>query len=187
MKVNNNQDLTFYDINKTKEEATDKPNRKPNGDLDKNAFLELLTTQLSNQDPLNPMDDREFITQLAQFSSLEQLNNLTSKVDVIGKDIAEAIDYLNLNQIDANLTIVKILKAIAKELGVDLEGIDDDKDVEEEEEVENGEKPDGPSKPDMTEDEQDSEEMTRILNKTINENLSKIEGQIAKKKINIYE
>lgn len=49
-------------------------------DLDKNAFLQLLVTQLRCQDPLEPMDDREFIAQLAQFSSLEQLQNMNSNL-----------------------------------------------------------------------------------------------------------
>src|SRR4051812_35388908 len=39
-------------------------------------FLKLLTTQLSNQDPLKPMDDTQFIAQMAQFSSLEQMRDL---------------------------------------------------------------------------------------------------------------
>ena len=62
--------------------TTDPPPRNitPEGsnDLDRNAFLNLLITQLRHQDPLNPMDDREFIAQLAQFSSLEQMQNLNS-------------------------------------------------------------------------------------------------------------
>lgn len=46
------------------------------GALDKNAFLKLLTTQLSNQDPMKPMDDTSFVSEMAQFSSLEQMQNL---------------------------------------------------------------------------------------------------------------
>lgn len=42
-------------------------------ELDRDAFLQLLVTQMKNQDPLNPMEDKEFVAQLAQFSSLEQL------------------------------------------------------------------------------------------------------------------
>jgi hypothetical protein len=46
--------------------------------LDKDAFLQLLVTQLRYQDPLNPMDDRDFIAQMAQFSALEQMMNLNN-------------------------------------------------------------------------------------------------------------
>ncbi len=50
-------------------------------DLDKLDFLNLLVTQLQHQDPLDPMDDKEFVAQLAQFSSLEQLTNISSGID----------------------------------------------------------------------------------------------------------
>lgn len=54
------------------------------GTIDKNTFLKLFTTQLQFQDPLNPMDATSFTTQLAQFTSLEQLynanDNLTSLI-----------------------------------------------------------------------------------------------------------
>jgi len=49
--------------------------------LGKNDFLKLLTTQLKNQDPSSPMKGREFAAQLAQFSSVEQLNNISSQIE----------------------------------------------------------------------------------------------------------
>ena len=48
--------------------------------LDKDDFLNLLITQLQNQDPLNPTDSVEFTAQLAQFSSLEQLGNVNDNL-----------------------------------------------------------------------------------------------------------
>ena len=48
--------------------------------LDRDDFLQLLVTQLSNQDPLNPMDGQEFAAQLAQFSSLEQLIDINDNL-----------------------------------------------------------------------------------------------------------
>ncbi|RUL55802.1 flagellar hook assembly protein FlgD [Lysinibacillus antri] len=47
-------------------------------ELGKDAFLQILITQLQNQDPTQPMDDKEFIAQMAQFSSLEQMQNMTT-------------------------------------------------------------------------------------------------------------
>lgn len=52
-----------------------------NSTLGKDAFLKILITQLQNQDPTNPMDDREFISQMAQFSSLEQMQNMTKAME----------------------------------------------------------------------------------------------------------
>jgi len=77
--------------------ATRKPGegvRKPGNDLDKDAFLKLLLVQLQYQDPLNPMEDREFIAQMAQFSALEQMQNMNNAYarsqayDMIGRDVA---------------------------------------------------------------------------------------------------
>ena len=49
--------------------------------LGKDEFLKLLTTELRNQDPLQPMDNKDFVAQMAQFSSLEQMNNVANSMD----------------------------------------------------------------------------------------------------------
>ena len=49
----------------------------PRQQLNQDDFLKLLTTQLSNQDPLKPMEDTQFIAQMAQFSALQQSTTLT--------------------------------------------------------------------------------------------------------------
>lgn len=81
-------------------------------ELDRDAFLNLLVTQLQNQDPLDPTDSVEFTAQLAQFSSLEQLSsvndnlkqlqnfqasiNNSQAVALIGKEITANGNSLNL-------------------------------------------------------------------------------------------
>ena len=59
--------------------------------LDEDALLRLLITQMQYQDPLDPQDNSEFIAQLAQFSSLEQMTNVSSGLSQLAK-IVENID-----------------------------------------------------------------------------------------------
>ncbi|MDK2956291.1 MAG: flagellar basal-body rod modification protein FlgD [Desulfovibrionales bacterium] len=67
--------------------------------LGKDEFLELLLVQIANQDPLNPMDDTEFISQMAEFSSLEQLNNISDGIGDINstlerQDLMNAVSFI---------------------------------------------------------------------------------------------
>ena len=63
--------------------------------LGKDDFLQLLVTKLEHQDPLKPMEDEDFIAQLAQFSTLEQMNNIAD-----GIATSNQWDYLQMHSIN---------------------------------------------------------------------------------------
>ena len=63
---------------------------KANAALDKNDFLKILITQLSHQDPTQPMDDKAFIAQMAQFSSLEQMTNMSDGLTKVANLVAKS-------------------------------------------------------------------------------------------------
>lgn len=67
------------------------PVRTPGDELGKDAFLQLLVTQMSNQDPLAPMDNSAMLAQLAQFSALEQMQNLNDQFSTFSGNV----DQLN--------------------------------------------------------------------------------------------
>ncbi len=61
----------------------------PTDGLGRDAFLQLLVTQLTHQDPMQPKDDGEFLAQLAQFSSLEQLTEINTSLQAIGQILSQ--------------------------------------------------------------------------------------------------
>lgn len=69
------QESTASQISLSKEKASE------SSGLDKDAFLQLLVTQMKYQDPLEPTDNTEYISQLATFSQLEEMQNLSSSMD----------------------------------------------------------------------------------------------------------
>lgn len=106
------------------------------GEMGKDAFLKLLITQLQNQDPLQPVDNQAFIAQLAQFSSVEQLQGLGSRLDtlllaqasanqmntttLVGKDVAFKSDGVDLvagqgAAMEAQLSAPGALKAVIQD------------------------------------------------------------------------
>jgi len=60
------------------------PKKKaPSAEMGKDAFMQLLIEQMTYQDPMEPMDNTEFVGQLAQFSSLEQMQNIASGIELL--------------------------------------------------------------------------------------------------------
>jgi|SRR5690554_4280085 len=74
----------LYSTNTVRSSSTDyssvQVERKDGNNLDKDAFFKLLITQLKYQDPLTPMENTEFVAQMAQFSSLEQMANMNANL-----------------------------------------------------------------------------------------------------------
>lgn len=60
--------------------------RAPKQVLDSSDFMTLLSTQMANQDPLKPMEDTAFISQMASFSSLNQMQQMTTSFASLSKD-----------------------------------------------------------------------------------------------------
>ena len=65
-----------FDVDRINKEIAG--DRKVSNQMDKDDFLKILITQLQHQDPSAPMEDKEFISQMAQFSSLEQMTNMAA-------------------------------------------------------------------------------------------------------------
>jgi flagellar basal-body rod modification protein FlgD len=92
-----------------------KPKGADNGAMGKDQFLKLFVAQLQHQDPMNPMEDGEFMGQMASFSTLEQVSNLaaaneriaasltsTSAVGLIGRTVSyvDENDQIQTGKVD---------------------------------------------------------------------------------------
>ncbi|KYH32663.1 flagellar hook capping FlgD N-terminal domain-containing protein [Neomoorella mulderi] len=74
--------------------------------LGKDDFLKLLAAQLRSQDPLNPMSNTEFIAQMAQFSALEQMNNLNESFNLVRQELQETMMLQAVSLIGKEVTAV---------------------------------------------------------------------------------
>ena len=111
--------------------------RKTGNDiLGKDDFLRILMTQLQNQDPMNPMQDKDFIAQMATFSSLEQMTNINKTMEsfvnsqngdlllkyssMIGKELEWGYKSTDSDGNEVNNSGIGIVKSI-KQKGTEIE------------------------------------------------------------------
>lgn len=91
-----------------------KTTREPNQELDKDAFLQLLVTQMKYQDPLNPMDNQQMMAQVAQFTALEQMKNVASTANkqLAHSMIGSYVQYTYKDTAGQNITDVAMVDYI---------------------------------------------------------------------------
>lgn len=95
--------------------------RNKHNQMGQNEFLKLLTNQLTHQDPMNPMEQEKFSSELAQYSSLQELTSLNSKFDKLGanknvEDKFYGASFLGKEVVTSGSTI----KYNGKDINVDL-------------------------------------------------------------------
>ena len=94
--------------------------RVAKNEMGKDEFLQILITQLTNQDPTEPMKDREFIAQMAQFSTLEQMTNMSGEFRQLGALLqsGQAVSLLG-KSVDINLGASTISGVVQEVTGGD--------------------------------------------------------------------
>ena len=107
------QKLSDYETAQNQAKAKDKKNDA----LGKDAFLQLLVTQMKYQDPLDPQDNSEYLSQLAQFSALEQMTNVSKGL----ADVSKIVDNINSSVLIGQLSsmIGQPVQWIAEEKAAD--------------------------------------------------------------------
>lgn len=107
----------------------DKGPREPSSELGKDEFLKILMAQLQNQDPLDPLDDKDFIAQMATFSSLEQLMNMSESIDALVQNqlispivqyshmVGKEVTYTGKNEEGSQEAITSKVKAVSQKDG----------------------------------------------------------------------
>ncbi|WP_084178022.1 flagellar hook capping FlgD N-terminal domain-containing protein [Clostridium sulfidigenes] len=122
--TNNTATTSWIEGNKTKNGT---PIVKPGSELDKNSFFKILAAELSNQDPTQSQDTTAYISQLAQFTTLEQMSSLNSTMTLSS---AQGLTgkFVALDALDANgVPQCGVVRAVYKHRGdvyVTVEGVD---------------------------------------------------------------
>ncbi|HED33368.1 MAG TPA: flagellar hook assembly protein FlgD, partial [Gammaproteobacteria bacterium] len=91
-------EISNYDNIPGLRSIVDSKENENNKELGQNDFLKLMTTQLSNQDPLEPMDNGEFMGQIAQFGAVDGINNLLASFNDLAANLqsSQALQASNI-------------------------------------------------------------------------------------------
>jgi flagellar basal-body rod modification protein FlgD len=101
--------------------------RKPQQQLGQDDFLKLLLTQLAHQDPTAPMQDKEFIAQMAQFSSLQEMTSMNKHITGMAADFSKLASMLSGSEVssvlgkkvellvDGDYAVQGVVKAVTRE------------------------------------------------------------------------
>jgi len=108
-----NLDRIVNEVNNTLQDG-----RRPQQELGRDDFLRLLIAQLSHQDPMNPMEDREFIAQMAQFSTLEQMTQMSADFSRLtamlsGSEASQALGR-NVEIFDGDRVVQGVVRAVTR-------------------------------------------------------------------------
>ena len=99
--------------------------RKTDNSLGKDAFLKLFVAQLQHQDPMNPMNDNDFMAQMSSFSTLEQVTNMaaanerSSNIALIGRTVT----YKDTSNVAHTGTVEKVTTKDGKQV-LTVDGVD---------------------------------------------------------------
>jgi flagellar basal-body rod modification protein FlgD len=104
---------------------------------DKDTFLKLLVAQLTHQDPLNPVEDKEFIAQLAQFTQVEELQNIRAAMD----DLSAAMGIQQITNAASLLGMLVLAKGDNIHLGTNINGVSEAHDIDPRDPMQQGWKP----------------------------------------------
>jgi len=94
------------------------PTHQPQQSLGKDDFLKILITQLSYQDPTSPMEDKQFIAQMAQFSTLEQMTAMASDFSkltamLMGNEASSALGK-NVELMEGERLVQGVIQAVTR-------------------------------------------------------------------------
>jgi len=112
--------MNIENINSLTSQAFNQRDSENKSKLGQQEFLHLLTTQMRNQDPMNPLDGTEFASQLAQFNSVEQLIGVNDELKMLKS--SQELMSVSLNNSMATSLTGKNVKALSDQVQLDAGG-----------------------------------------------------------------